>query len=335
MNGQAPCEKDAAIVFETLPGAEATRDELGELRAALTRRPPRLPARYFYDERGSKLFEAICEQPEYYQTQTEGALLERHAAEIVERAHATELVELGSGDGRKTRALLRAMLARGPALYVPFEISEEIARRSARELVEEFEGLRVHGILGDFTRQLGHLPSPVECNGAGRLAIFLGGTIGNFEPAEAVAFLRRLHVELESGDAFLLGTDLVKERARLEAAYDDARGVTAAFNLNILRVINDVAGADFDPERFEHRAVFDEERSRIEMWLIAREAQRVKVSALDLELELDHGAGILSEISRKFTRASAERLLVEAGFAPECWWTDERGDFALTLARRP
>lgn len=326
----------ASIAFETLPGVESPSEELEALRAALAEAPPRLPARYFYDELGSRLFEEICDQPEYYQTRTEGALLEAYADEILERSAANELVELGSGDGRKTRVLLAAMIEGGPGLYVPFEVSEEIARRSAQALVEEFPGLAVHGILGDFTRELGHLPAAVERDGqpGRRLAIFLGGTIGNFGPAAAHEFLRRLHAELEPGDSFLLGTDLVKDRARLEAAYNDARGLTAAFNRNILDVVNRVADANFDSTAFEHRAVFEPRAARIEMWLLASRPQRVQVAALGVELEFAAGQGILSEISRKFTRASAAEMLRAAGFEPELWISDQREDFGLTLARR-
>ena len=317
------------VRFERLPGARTREQEFAELRSALLQEPPRLPARYFYDEVGSRLFEEICALPEYYPTRTEKALLEEHARDIVAASGASELVELGSGSGQKTRLLLSEMLARGPALYVPFEISEEVARRSAAALVRDLAGLAVHGLVGDFTRDLGHLPE-----GGPRLVIFLGGTIGNFEPPEARAFLRRLHAVMGPGDTFLLGTDLVKDVARLEAAYADARGVTAEFNRNILRVVNEVADGDFEPELYEHRARYVVALQRIEMWLVARAPQRVRLRALDLELELAAGAGLLTEVSAKFTRASAARLLAEGGFEPIAWYADRALDFGLTLARR-
>lgn len=303
---------------------------LDELRASLAETPRRIPSKYFYDERGSELFEAICELPEYYPTRAERAILERHAGEIVRASGCSELVELGSGAATKTRLLLDAMAEAGTLeLYVPFDVSEEMVARVARELTEHYPGLRVHGVVGDFMTHLGKIPE-----GGCRLAAFLGGTIGNLQPEDARAFLARLARRLDPGDGLLLGTDLIKDPAVIEAAYDDAAGVTAEFNKNILRVVNRLTGGDFDPDSFRHRAFYDRERHRIEMRLVAERAQQVRLPALDLTLELREGEEILTEISTKYDRPKVETLLERAGFELERWYTDPDGLFALSLARR-
>lgn len=303
---------------------------LDELRASLAETPRRIPSKYFYDERGSELFEAICELPEYYPTRAERAILERHAGEIVRASGCSELVELGSGAATKTRLLLDAMAEAGTLeLYVPFDVSEEMVARVARELAEHYPGLRVHGVVGDFMTHLGKIPE-----GGCRLAAFLGGTIGNLQPEDARAFLARLARRLDPGDGLLLGTDLIKDPAVIEAAYDDGAGVTAEFNKNILRVVNRLTGGDFDPDSFRHRAFYDRERHRIEMRLVAERAQQVRLPALDLTLELREGEEILTEISTKYDRPKVETLLERAGFELERWYTDPDGLFALSLARR-
>lgn len=301
-----------------------------ELRASLAEAPRRIPSKYFYDERGSELFEAICELPEYYPTRAERAILERHAEEIVRVSGASELVELGPGAATKTRLLLDAMAEAGSLeLYVPFDVSGEMVARVARELAEHYPGLRVHGVVGDFMTHLGKIPE-----GGRRLAAFLGGTIGNLQPDAARAFLARLARRLDPGDALLLGTDLIKDPAVIEAAYDDPAGVTAEFNRNILRVLNRLTEGDFDPEAFRHRAFYDPEHHRIEMRLVSTRPQSVRLPGLDLTLELAEGEEILTEISTKYDRPKVEALLERAGFEPGRWYTDPDGLFALSLARR-
>lgn len=301
-----------------------------ELRASLSERPRRIPSKYFYDHRGSVLFEAICELPEYYPARSERRILERHAGEIVRSSGASELVELGSGAATKTRLLLDAMAGQDRLdLYVPFDVSEAMVAEVAQRFTELYPGLRVHGLVGDFLAHLGEIPA-----GGRRLAAFLGGTIGNLEPVEAGAFLGRLATSLDPGDALLLGTDLIKDPARLEAAYNDAAGVTAEFNRNILRVVNRVAGGDFDPEAFRHRAFYDRELHRIEMRLVAERSQRVRLEELDLELSLGPGEELLTEVSVKYDRTGARELLASGGFELSGWYTDPDGLFGLSLARR-
>jgi L-histidine N-alpha-methyltransferase len=307
-------------------------DVLAEIRRDLLRTPREIAPKNFYDDRGSHLFEAICELPEYYQTRTESALLRLHAERIVQRTGACELVELGAGSAIKTRWLLDAMARAGRlAEYVPFDFSEGMVRRVARELADEYPGVHVHGIVGDFVQQLDQLPPARHRD---RLVIFLGGTIGNFRPEEARDLLARLATRMRPGEFFLLGTDLVKDPARLEAAYDDAAGVTAQFDLNVLYVLNRLLGGDFEPSTFRHRAFYDRERRWIEMRLVSTRAQIVHLPAIDLVLHLAAGEEIRTEISAKYDRPSATRLLGDAGFAMVEWYTDPENLFALSLARR-
>ncbi|HXU32790.1 MAG TPA: L-histidine N(alpha)-methyltransferase [Thermoanaerobaculia bacterium] len=318
-----------AVLLERRSAGSRERD-LEELGRSLREPLPRIPSRFFYDDLGSELFERICELPEYYPTRTERALLASIAPEIAATTRAETLVEIGSGAATKTRLLLDALRDQGTLrLYVPFDVAEATTQRIAAELTEEYPGLGVHGILGNFLADL--LPLPGQGR---RLAIFLGGTIGNLNPEEAASFLADLHAALAPGDAFLLGVDRTKPIARLEAAYDDSAGVTAEFNLNILRETNRIAEGDFDPAGFRHRAFFDVERSRIEMRLVATRAQRVMLKALDLTLDFAPGDEILTEISTKYDRPRAERLLAAAGFSITEWFTDPEDLFALILAQR-
>ncbi len=315
--------------------ADSRERDLEELSRSLREPLPRIPSRFFYDDLGSELFEQICELPEYYPTRTERALLERIAPEIAARTRAETLVEIGSGAATKTRLLLDALARQGTLrLYVPIDVAETTTRRIAAELTEEYPGLAVHGILGNFLADLAPLPGAPAESGGPRLAIFLGGTIGNLNPEEAASFLSNLHAALAPNDAFLLGVDRTKPIARIEAAYNDSAGVTAAFNLNILRETNRIAEGNFDPAGFRHRAFFDVEQSRIEMRLVALRAQRVTLRALDLTLEFAPGDEILTEISTKYDRPRAERLLAAAGFSITSWFTDPEDLFALILARR-
>jgi L-histidine N-alpha-methyltransferase len=326
----APAARRDRVTIEVHLDPGPDRAALEELRRCLAERPPRLPSKYFYDDRGSALFERITELPEYYQTRTEAALLTAEADRIAALTAAEELVELGSGAATKTRILLAAMARAGNLrLYVPLDVSEGIVRRVARELVAEYPGLEVHGVVGDFLEHLEELPA-----GRRRLVIFLGGTIGNLGPVRERALLREIHDAMGPGDHFLLGTDLIKDPAVLEAAYNDAAGVTAEFNRNILAVVNRLAGGDFEPERFAHRAFWDAPMHRIEMRLVATAPQTVRLAAIPLTLTLAEGDEISTEISTKYDRDFARDLLTGAGFRPLEWLTDPGERFGLSLAAR-
>jgi L-histidine Nalpha-methyltransferase len=302
-----------------------------ELADALAATPRRIPSQYFYDDRGSALFEAITELPEYYPTRAEAALLAAVADEVAELAGASTLVELGSGAATKTRLLLDAMERAGSLdLYVPIDVSASTVERAARELVARYPGLSVHGVVGDFLAHLDILPAP----DGRRLVIFLGGTIGNLEPPEARAFLTEVAARMRPGEHLLLGVDLIKDRERLVAAYNDAAGVTAEFNLNALAVVNRVLDADFDAARFRHHAPWNEELHRIEMWLVASEPMRVRLAAVDRTLDLAAGEAILTEVSTKYDEALARELLSAAGFSLARWFVADERLFGLALAAR-
>jgi L-histidine N-alpha-methyltransferase len=304
---------------------------VAEVRASLSRRPlPELPSKYFYDERGSALFDAITQLPEYYPTRTETALLETHAAAIVDDVRPRELAELGSGAGRKIRLFLDAMRSRGRLERVALlEISEGYLRQSLNALQEAYPETDVRGIVGDFVHDL-----PALGPGGDRLLLFLAGTIGNLHPDELPGFFRQAAAVLAPGDGFLVGVDLVKDPARLHAAYNDVAGVTAEFNLNILRVMNDRLGADFDPSAFEHRAFYDPERQWIEMRVRARRQLQAHVPAAGLTLTLAPGDEIRTELSCKYTRESFAARLDGSGLALERWITDCDCLFASVLLRR-
>ncbi|MGB2710646.1 MAG: L-histidine N(alpha)-methyltransferase [Conexibacter sp.] len=301
----------------------------------LTRPFKELPPKHFYDERGCELFDRITALPEYYPTRAERAILELQAQAIVAATGAAELVELGSGSATKTRVLLDAMRDAphrpGLSRYVPFDVAESVVRASAEALVDEYPGLRVHGVVGDFERHLDRIPAPVA--GEPRLVALLGGTIGNFAPGSRRRLLREIAALLGPSDHLLLGTDLVKDATVLEAAYDDAAGVTAEFNRNLLRVVNRELDADFPLEDFEHVAFFDRRHEWIEMRLRARRACSVHVESLGLHVELAAGEEIRTEISAKFTRARVAEDYAAAGLALAGWHTDAQGHFALSLAR--
>lgn len=302
-----------------------------EIRSGLLSTPRTLPTKYFYDERGSELFEQICESPEYYQTKTEHELLKTVADDVVTRSGADELVELGSGAATKTRVVLDAM-ARANQLrfYVPFDVSEGILRRVAQELVEEYEGLQVHGVVGDFLAHLEHIPQ-----GGRRLVVFLGGTIGNLGPEAVPAFLSSVFDEMDQGDSFLLGVQLITDVDRLEAAYNDSAGLSAAFNKNMLYALQPVLGAAFDPDAFDHVARFNRSEHRIEMHLRSIREQVIPIPELELTLHLEEGEEILTEISTKYTGAHVETLLTQAGFRPVAWYTDPAHLHGLALAQKP
>lgn len=300
-----------------------------EVRTGLTAHPRTLPPKWFYDDRGSELFDQITRLPEYYPTEREREILHREAGAIAERCRADTLVELGSGTSDKTRVLLDALQSHGTLQrFVPFDVSEGILRWSASAIAEAYPGVTVHGVVGDFDRHLGHLPA-----GGRRLIAFLGGTIGNLDPAERARFLADLASGCRPGDSLLLGTDLVKDPARLVAAYDDPAGVTAEFNRNVLRVLNRELAADFVCERFAHVAHWNAEEEWIEMRLRSLGDQQVRVGELDLDVRFADGDEIRTEISAKFRRDRVSRELAAAGFTLTDWWTDAGGDFAVSLSQ--
>ncbi|GAA2244248.1 L-histidine N(alpha)-methyltransferase [Streptomyces amakusaensis] len=309
----------------TLP-EDATGAALREdVLHGLTRTPKELPPKWFYDARGSELFERITRLPEYYPTRAEREILIARSAEIAAASGARTLVELGSGSSEKTRHLLDAM----PDLesYVPVDVSESALRGAGRALLEERPGLRIHALIADFTEGLALPETPGP-----RLVVFLGGTIGNLLPAERALFLRSVRALLGPGDALLLGTDLVKDEGVLVRAYDDRAGVTAEFNKNVLNVLARELGADADPEDFDHVALWDREHEWIEMRLRARRAVTVKIPELDVVVPFHEGEELRTEVSAKFRREGVRAELADAGMELSRWWTDVRGRFALSLA---
>jgi L-histidine N-alpha-methyltransferase len=309
--------------------------------AGLTAMPKSLPPKWFYDAQGSALFEKITELPEYYPTRAERSILQAVAPQIAARTGAAVLAELGSGSSEKTRLLLSALREAGTLrAYVPVDVSESALVQAGDALAGEYPGLAVHAIVADFELDLGLAGGDGSSgNGTGyggtggpRLVAFLGSTIGNMEPAERASFLRRVRERLRPGDTFLLGTDLVKDPAVLVAAYDDGAGVTAAFNRNVLSVLNAELGADFDLDAFEHVALWDAGHEWIEMRLRSTAAQRVRVRDLGLTVEFGDGEEMRTEISAKFRRDGVRAELAAAGLAMRDWWTDANGQFGLSLS---
>lgn len=287
-----------------------------------------IPPVWFYDERGSQLFEDITQLPEYYPTRAERALLEAHAPAIAGLAKADTLVELGAGACEKTRVLLNALQEAGTLTrYVPFDVSDEFLRSAAEALSDEYAGLDLHLVIGDFHHHLGEIPTEGR-----RMVAFLGGTIGNLDPAQRARFLFDLNCTMSSDDSLLLGTDLVKDRARLVAAYDDAAGVTAAFNRNVLHVLNQQLGGNFDPDQFRHVALWNEDEQWIEMRLRAETACEVSLADAGITVTFQQGEDLLTEISSKFTPERVAAELDQAGFVVEEMWGAEDGEFLLTLA---
>jgi L-histidine N-alpha-methyltransferase len=297
--------------------------------AGLTADRKWLPPKWFYDARGSELFEKITELDEYYPTRAERQILAAHAAEIAGHTRARSLLELGAGYSTKTRLLLDALTGRGTLeTFVPMDVSPTALSEAAELITADYPGLRVHNIVGDFARHLKHLPG-----GGDRLIAFLGGTIGNLVPEERAQFLADVRSVLEPGEHLLLGTDLVKSPRVVVPAYDDADGVTAEFNRNVLRVLNSSLGADFDLDGFAHVALWDPEREWIEMRLRARWPMRVTIPEVDLVVDFAAGEEVRTEVSAKFRRDGVDRELEDAGFALDHWWTDRDGLFAVSLAR--
>jgi L-histidine N-alpha-methyltransferase len=330
------------VTVRLLGGEEEDFERMAEdIRTGLLFEPKDLSPwpKYFYDEKGSEIFEEITALPEYYQTRTELSILKEKSSEIVARTRCRELVELGSGSASKTRALLETMIeareSSGPAepiRYVPLDVSESALEASAQRLVREYRTLEVSGFVGDFDHSLEYLLAhPRQANGFGRLVIFLGGTIGNFTPEQRRSFLERLQAGLKEGDHILVGLDLIKSRNVLEAAYDDAAGVTSRFNKNLLNVLNRKLGGEFDPDLFDHRVIYNAEAERVEMWLDSKIAQKVPVAALGIVVPFKEGEGIRTEISSKFTREKVAVTFREAGLQLLDLYTDDEHLFGLAL----
>ncbi|MGD0381649.1 MAG: L-histidine N(alpha)-methyltransferase [Acidimicrobiales bacterium] len=300
-----------------------------DVRTGLSAEHKWLPPVWFYDDRGSLLFDEITRLPEYYLTRAERKLLEDHSSEIATAAQADTLVELGAGTCDKSRVLLDAMEATGALRrYVPLDVSDGTLWAAATALADEYPGLLVHAVVGDFHLHVDRVPSEGQ-----RLVAFLGSTIGNLTPDQRRRFLFDLDCMMGHGDRLLLGTDLVKDEARLLAAYDDSRGITAAFNRNVLHVLNRELHASFDPDRFEHVALWNDEEKRIEMRLRSTTDQVVSIADLSIEVTFGAGEDLLTEISSKFTRQGVEDELYAAGFLVDSMWEAPGGDFLLTLAR--
>lgn len=299
-----------------------------DARAGLSDTPKWLPPKWFYDARGSALFEEITALPEYYPTRAERELLAARSRDITDLTRARSLVELGSGSSEKTRLLLDALRDGGTLeVFMPLDVSDTALAQAADAIAADYPGLRVRGVVGDFTRDLKLLPA----EGA-RVVAFLGGTIGNLLPADRARFLSQLRASVEPGEWLLLGAGLVTDPAVLVAAYDDAAGVTAQFNRNVLHVLNRELGADFDPSTFEHVAVWDPEREWIEMRLRATRAMTVHLPALDLTVAFTAGEEMRTEVSAKFRRDGLAGELAAAGFAVRRWWTDPGDRYSLSLS---
>jgi L-histidine N-alpha-methyltransferase len=331
MSQHAPT-RDPAILIDAPLNDGGERQLADDVLDGLTRPFKELPPKHFYDSRGSELFERICALPDYYPTRTELAILRSRADDIVADACGpAELVELGCGSTVKARLLLDSMSANGDAIrYVPVDVSERVVVEAAEALTATYPSLQVHGVVGDFERHLDRVPRP---NGAGRLVAFLGGTIGNFPPGSRRRMLRDIAQLLGPRDHVVLGTDLVKDPAVIEAAYDDPDGVTAEFNRNVLHVMNRELGANFEPGAFDHVAFFDRRREWVEMRLRAQRPCTVRIADLDLDVEFAAGEELRTEISAKFTRDRLAGDYAAAGLELRGWYTDPDELFAVTLAR--
>lgn len=313
------------LLTRTLPEDATDAALRADVLSGLTRHPKTLPPKWFYDARGSELFEKITRLPEYYPTRAEREILEERSEEIAAVSGARTVIELGSGSSEKTRHLLEALT--GLESYVPVDVSESALTGAAESLLVDHPDLSVHALIADFTGGLALPGTPGP-----RLVAFLGGTIGNLLPEERAGFLHSVRSLLSPGDALLLGTDLVKDEETLVAAYDDAAGVTAAFNKNVLSVVNRELGADFPLDAFDHVAVWNPEQRWIEMRLRARRALNVKIRELDLVVPFEAGEEVRTEVSAKFRQEDVREELAAAGLRLAQWWTDAEGRFALSLA---
>lgn len=299
-----------------------------DVRHGLAQSPKTLPPKWFYDAKGSDLFDQITRLPEYYPTRTEASILQDRAADIAAASGADTLVELGSGTSEKTRLLLDALRDSGALKrFIPFDVDPSVLRDAARALHAEYPDIEIEVVCGDFEQDLGTVPKVGR-----RMVVFLGSTIGNLTPEPRAEFLAAVADTMEAGDSLLLGTDLVKDVGRLVRAYDDSAGVTAAFNRNVLTVVNRELDADFDLDAFDHVARWNPDEERIEMWLRSTADQRVRIAQLDLTVEFAAGEEMLTEVSCKFRHEGVEAELAAAGLRRTHWWSDGAGDFGLSLA---
>ncbi len=312
------------------PPVELSADERAELLAALSAPLPSIPSRYLYDDHGSALFEQITDLPEYYQTRTERQILETEADRILEATNAVHLGELGSGAGRKIGLLVEAAQRREACRSLTLlDINASFLQQSVRSLQQRYPDVDVRGVVGRFTQDLDRFGE-----GGRRLIAFFGSTIGNFHPSQIVPFLRRLADITGPTDSLLVGFDLVKDVRILEAAYNDSAGVTAAFNLNILRVFNRATGADFDPDAFEHVAFYDPDNRWIEMRLRATRPVRATVPAISWVRDFDVGDELRTEVSCKYDQRFVQAYAEAAGLHLSAWFTDPDQLFALAVLRR-
>jgi L-histidine Nalpha-methyltransferase len=325
-----PTIEDGPVRIESYLDGAQERSLADDVLDGLTRPFKELPPKHFYDARGAELFDRICELPEYYPTRTERLILQQTARQIAAITGAVELVELGSGTAAKTRVLLDALYEAGTLRrYVPVDVTEGMVRDCAAELIEEYPGLQVHGVIGDFERHLDRIPPAA----GPRIVAFLGGTIGNFPPGSRRRFLRQIARLLGPEDHLLMGTDLVKDPRVLQSAYDDSQGVTAEFNRNVLTVLNRELDADFDLDDFDHVALFEPRHEWIEMRLRAKREHTTLVRALDLPVHFRAGEELRTEISAKFTYERLSGDLAAAGLQLARWLTDPQELFALSLSR--
>ena len=309
--------------------ADSAADALRrDVRDGLTRTPKSLPPKWFYDSVGSDLFDQITRLPEYYPTRAEAEILRARAADIAAASGADTLVELGSGTSEKTRILLDALRDGGSLRrFIPFDVDASVLESAGAAIGEEYPGIEIDAVCGDFEEHLGKIPHVGR-----RLVIFLGSTIGNLTTGPRAEFLAALADNLEPGDGLLLGTDLVKDVDRIVHAYDDSAGVTAQFNKNVLAVVNRELDAGFDLDAFDHVARWNADEERIEMWLRASTPQRVRVGGLDMTVDFAAGEEMLTEVSCKFRADAVADELAAVGLRRTNWWTDQAGDFGLSLA---
>ncbi|GFM16921.1 MULTISPECIES: L-histidine N(alpha)-methyltransferase [Mycobacteriaceae] len=299
-----------------------------DVRDGLTQQPKTLPPKWFYDAVGSDLFDQITRLPEYYPTRAEAQILAARAGEIATASGADTLVELGSGTSEKTRALLDALREQGSLRrFIPFDVDPSVLQLAGQAIQQEYPGVEINAVCGDFEEHLGKIPAVGR-----RLVAFLGSTLGNLTPGPRAEFLASVSEMMQPGDTLLLGTDLVKDVDRLVRAYDDSAGVTAQFNRNVLTVVNRELGADFDVPAYQHVAKWNADEERIEMWLRSTRPQRVHITALDLDVDFADGEEMLTEVSCKFRRSGVDAELAAAGLERTHWWTDEAGDFGLSLS---
>ena len=297
-----------------------------DVRDGLTQQPKTLPPKWFYDAVGSDLFDQITRLPEYYPTRAEAQILAARAGEIATASGADTLVELGSGTSEKTRALLNALREQGSLRrFIPFDVDPSVLQLAGQAIQQEYPG--INAVCGDFEEHLGKIPAVGR-----RLVAFLGSTLGNLTPGPRAEFLASVSEMMQPGDTLLLGTDLVKDVDRLVRAYDDNAGVTAQFNRNVLTVVNRELGADFDVPAYQHVARWNADEERIEMWLRSTRPQRVHITALDLDVDFADGEEMLTEVSCKFRRSGVDAELAAAGLERTHWWTDDAGDFGLSLS---